>query len=205
MILFIDTETTGLVHRDLPHEHPQQPDMVQLGLVLCDDDGTERACAELIVQREGRPIPESATAVHGIDATTADRAGFRLVTVVSIFYAFRAHAAKIVAHNLDFDERVVSTAAFRAGRTPGSLPVDRACTAEMAEPVLKLPPTARMKATGYGNKHKKPSLNECHLHFFGTPVVGSHGALADARACARVYFALTRPAPKTTRPWWRFW
>lgn len=205
MILFFDTETSGLVQRDLTHDHPAQPDLVQLGLVLCDDDGTERACAELVVQQNERQVPAAAVAVHGIDAAISDRVGFRLVTVVSIFYAFRAHAQRIAAHNLDFDERVLATASFRSGRPPGSPGiVERSCTAEMAEPILRLPPTARMKATGMSDKFKKPTLDECHRYYFGAPVERAHSALADARACSRVYFALVNNAKPYRKPsWWR--
>jgi DNA polymerase-3 subunit epsilon len=195
VILFFDTETTGLVQRDLPHDHPVQPDLVQLGMSLCDPDGAERAAVELLVRRDGAAIPLKATEVHGIDAGIADRAGLKLVTAASIFWAFRALADTIAAHHLDFDERVMATATHRAGRiaAPGS--VARACTAEMAEPILRLPPTARMKQYGHGDKFKKPSLEECHRHYFGTPVAQAHSALADARACSRVYFALVRGAP----------
>ncbi len=204
MILFLDTETSGLVHRDLPHDHPAQPDLVQLGLVLCDDEGAERASLELIVRPEGYLIPRSAADVHGITTADALRCGFKLQTAVSLFYGFRAQADRIVGHNLDFDERVLATATFRAGRPAGSLPVERACTAEICEPVLRLPPTARMKATGFGNKFKKPSLAECYRGFFGEELVGAHGALVDARACARVYFHVARGG-KRFRPWWRVW
>lgn len=195
MILFFDTETTGLVQRDLSHDHPAQPDLVQLGMSLCDPDGTERAAVELLVRRDGAPIPPRATEVHGIDAVTADRAGLKLVTATSIFWAFRALADTIAAHNLDFDERVMATATFRANRMVAPNSVSRACTAEMAEPILRLPPTAKMKATGYGDKFKKPSLDECHRYYFGAPVSKAHSALADARACSRVYFALVANAP----------
>lgn len=37
---------------------------------------------------------------------------------------------------------------------------------------------------------KLPHLQEAHQHFLGKAFDGAHGALADAQACARVYYAL---------------
>lgn len=69
------------------------------------------------------------------------------------------------------------------------------CTKEMADPVLCLPPTARMIAAGYGDKFKAPSLAECIRFLFEEEMAGAHSALADCRYCARVFFELcTEPA-----------
>ena len=37
---------------------------------------------------------------------------------------------------------------------------------------------------------KPPNLQEAHQFFLSVPFEGAHSALADAEACARVYFAL---------------
>jgi hypothetical protein len=38
MILFFDTETSGLWRRDLPEDHQDQPHLVSLAAQLCDDE-----------------------------------------------------------------------------------------------------------------------------------------------------------------------
>lgn len=43
MILFFDTETTGLPDRYTPLNSDRQPHCVQLAALLMEDDGTERA------------------------------------------------------------------------------------------------------------------------------------------------------------------
>lgn len=69
------------------------------------------------------------------------------------------------------------------------------CTSNKAKPLMKLPPTPKMLASPrFRNSFKQPNLQEAHQHFIGEAFDGAHGALADAEACARVYFALlSRP------------
>jgi DNA polymerase III subunit epsilon len=200
MILVLDTETTGLIQRSLPHDHPAQPDLVQLGLLLLEEDGTERAAIELIVARTG--IPDSVVKVHGIDDTISQKAGVSEKLAAAVFQHLAARAQTIVAHNLDFDERVIATLVHRAGVTQKALPETRRCTVEMATPILRIPATPKMVAAGFGDQYKKPNLEECHKYFFGAPHPKAHSALADARAAARVYFALRDGLPRWTPKKW---
>jgi len=97
-----------------------------------------------------------------------------------------------VAHNLEYDERVINAAIEALGRKSVLKRPPACCTKELAALVLNLPPTERMVAAGYGGKPKPPRLEECHQFFFGTGVEGAHSALSDARACAEVYLELLR-------------
>lgn len=181
-ILCYDTETTGVV--DPIH-------LVELGAVLIDEAGTERASVSLIVRPDGWTIPEAAARVHGITNDVALRLGVPLVVAIAALTNLWAVATVRVAHNLEYDDRVVDAALTRLGRPSQVRRPPGVCTKELAAPVLNLPPTERMIAAGYGNKPKSPSLKECVKHFFDEDqVIGAHGALADARACARVYLAL---------------
>lgn len=58
-------------------------------------------------------------------------------------------------------------------------------------PIVNLPPTPKMVAAGF-TKPKPPSLTECMRFFFNEDLVGAHGALTDARACARVFHEIRR-------------
>ena len=203
MILFLDTETSGLVQDSLPHDHPSQPHLVQLGCVLADDDGCTRATVDMIVKPEGYQIPKTASDVHGITTETALRCGLPLVLVVGVFVNLRAKADIIVAHNLPFDERVMATAIHRTGRKVSlPVPVQRFCTMEMAEPILKIPATPRMVAAGRANQFKKPNLKECYKFFFDEELAGAHNAIIDAGACAKVYFQMKRTGARSEKKTW---
>ena len=188
MILIYDTETDGLVHGDLPPEHPLQPHLVQLGCVLADDDGRERAAVSLIVRPEGWAIPEAAFRAHGISTEEAVRCGVPHAVAVAAFTQLRALADTLAVHNAPFDRLVMAAAIARTGRqsaSPG--PLRHLCTMQMAAPIVNLPPTDRMRAAGF-TKPKPPSLSEAYRAFFGEELVGAHDALVDARACARILF-----------------
>lgn len=205
MILFFDTETTGFSHKHLPHDHPNQPHLVQLACVLTPDGKDIRGAVNLIVRPEGRyQIPRGSVDVHGITTEKAEESGVTNSVAVAAFLSLRSRATKIVAHNLPFDESIMNTAMSRAVglKAPqlGSVPVQRDCTCELAEPVLKLPPTEKMIAAGFGHKFKKPNLGECVMGFFGEKLEGAHSAMVDAYACMRVYFHIANGGTLYQKP-----
>jgi DNA polymerase III epsilon subunit-like protein len=65
-------------------------------------------------------------------------------------------------------------------------------TAEASAIAVGLPPTESMKRWGRSGQNKTPKLVEAYRFFFGEDYDGAHSALADARACARVFFELRR-------------
>ena len=197
MILFFDTETTGLPDFRAPMDDPIQPHLVQLACLLTDDDGTERASLSLIVN-PGVPIPAGASAVHGITDLIADRAGVFNDTAVAMWHRLAERADLLVAHNIRFDWAIMEAAHARLSDRPqlNLMKMDTAhanrprfCTLDAAAPIVNLPPTERMVAAGF-NKPKPPKLEECVKHFFGETLEGAHDALVDVRACARVFFHL---------------
>lgn len=189
--LVYDTETSGFVHDRLPLEHPSQPDLVQLAMLLLDDDARELAAVHVIIKPNGWVIPDQAANVHGITTELAAAVGVPHVLAVALFTNLRALADFTVAHNRAFDERVMATAIHRTGKTPAHPgPTTHYCTKELATPVLNLPPTAKMVAAGFTNKPKPPTLSEAYLYLFGETLEGAHNAMVDTRACARIFFRL---------------
>jgi len=177
-----DTETTGI----------DDPNLVELGAVLVEDhpDGPrERACVSLIVAPDGWTVPEAAARVHGIKNVTALACGVPLIVAISALTNLWARAAVRVAHNLEFDDKVVRGAIRRLGRESAVTWPRGVCTKDLAAPILNLPPTPRMIETGF-IKPKSPTLREAYRFFFNEDPPGHHSALADARACARIYLKI---------------
>lgn len=179
-----DTETDGF--KEPIH-------IVQLGASLVDSEtGIEVAYFSLIVRPDGFEIPEEATRVHGITTELATRAGVPLVVAVSALTNLWAVADVRVAHNAEFDERVMTHAFAQLGRPSTLARPPGHCSKKTAAPILRLPPTERMIQYGRGHQHKEPSLAECWRFFFNEELSGAHDALVDARACARVYLECQR-------------
>ncbi|MBO1325380.1 3'-5' exonuclease [Acetobacter sp. TBRC 12305] len=188
MILFYDTEKTGLPDRFVPLNSDRQPRCVQLAAILTDNAGVELSCLNLIVHPDGWTVPAGAAAVHGITTEKAKAIGIREAVVATAFYDLSRKADLVVAHNEKFDRQIISIMYERLGRG-WKLDTPAFDTMEAASPIVNLPPTPRMVAAGI-DKPKAPKLEECIQHFFGEKLEGAHDALVDVRACARLYFHL---------------
>jgi DNA polymerase-3 subunit epsilon len=193
MILFFDTETTGLFQDRLPVDDPSQPYIVQLAAQLCEDDGEPVSGFSFIVEPGiasfGLTIPEGASKVHGITDERAVQLGVSSEFALSAFTHLYQRADVVCAHNIKFDKGVVEAAIARHYQRVMPLRKPLFCTMEAATPVVNLPPTERMRAMGM-TKPKPPKLAECIRHFFAEELDGAHDAMIDVLACRRVYMHL---------------
>lgn len=188
---FYDTETTGFPNDRLPDDHPDQARLMQIAGILADDTGKELACLNFTVALEpGNRLPSpEAVATHGITPEAANRIGIKERWAVATFLAQAAKADYVVAHNEQFDRRIVTMAKVRH-QIPIDLPSRGLCTCQTAAPIVNLPPTEKMLRAGF-NKPKNPNLAETYRHFFGRDFDGSaHDALSDVRACKDIFFKL---------------
>lgn len=188
MILFFDTETTGLFSDRLPVDHIDQPYLVQLAAQLCEDGGRVVQSMNFILDN-GVPIPAAASNVHGITTEIADALGIEPEIAIHCFQNLYRLADTVVAHNIKFDKGIMETAIARRRGEVRRLAKPLFCTMEAASPIVNLPPTERMIAAGF-NKPKPPKLEECIQHFFGEPLDGAHDAMIDVAACRRVFLHL---------------
>ncbi|WP_431276226.1 3'-5' exonuclease [Variovorax ureilyticus] len=189
--LAFDTETNGLPLFKEPSEDPRQPHIVQLGAVLVDlDTRKEIASLDVIVKPEGWAIPDDVAAIHGITTEHAQAVGIPESLAVEMLLELHRQADFLLAHNASFDQRIVRIACkrFFDDVTVEEWKAARAeCTQLMSTPILKLPPTAKMRAAGRFH-HKSANLGEAYEFFTGKPLENAHSAIADVRGCIEVYF-----------------
>jgi DNA polymerase III subunit epsilon len=185
MYLFFDTETTGIPanYKAPASDLANWPRLVQVAWLLADEQANEVAAAQYIVQAEGFTIPQDAAKVHGITTATALRKGVALKTVLAAITPHIEQASVLVAHNMEFDEKILGAEFLRAGYPNIVESRERQCTMQAATDYCRLPGQ-------YG--YKWPSLQELHTKLFGQPFEGAHDALVDARACWRCYVELKR-------------
>lgn len=185
--LVFDTETSGKCNFKLPPDNPVQPYIVQLAALLYDGRQLmahlNLICCPMIGPDQVL-IPKEATDVHGITDDVAKRMGVPMKMIAAMFNNFLKVSDRIVAHNMDFDTRIMAGTYLRSGFPVDQLAIPhRVCTMKAAEPVLKLP--------GLYGKYKWPSLDEAYKTLVDKEGFdNAHDALADAKACAAILWAL---------------
>jgi DNA polymerase-3 subunit epsilon len=184
-LLFFDTETTGIPrnYRAPASDLNNWPRLVQIAWLLADDDGVELAAAEYIVKPQGFDIPAEAARIHGITTEMALRDGLEIESVLDQVMSGLQKASRLVAHNIEFDEKILGAELLRAGHPNAVETKTRICTMRSATDFCRLPGQ-------YG--YKWPKLEELHVKLFDEALEGAHRALVDVRACARCYFELKR-------------
>lgn len=187
MYLFFDTETSGMIERTLPPEHESQPRLVQLGLILTDEKLEAQAEISVLVRPDGATFDSGAVKVHGISEEHADRFGVPLETAVAMFTGLCDRAQVAVAHNIEFDIKVMKAQCARAGLPSPFERLKSECTMALTQPLCMLD-------SRRGSGFKPPTLSEAYKHFFGKPVENAHDALADCRACLAIYQQVKKPA-----------
>lgn len=195
LLFFYDFETTGLPDFAAPSDAEHQPHIVQAAAALVDAETRKTiASLDLISCPDGWEIPEEVAKVHGITTEHARRVGIAEEAIVHAMFRMWRQADLRVAHNQQFDARIMRIALKRFGfgieqAADMWKAGNAACTARLATPILKLPPTERMVAAGR-NHHKTANLSEAYWHFTGRKLENAHTAMADVQACMAVWFAI---------------
>jgi len=185
MYLFFDTETTGLPKKwQAPiSDLDNWPRIVQLAWILSDDKGKQVAGKNYIIKPEGFLIPEESSRVHGISTEKAIKEGIALEKALSDFSYDLSQANLLIAHNINFDEKIIGAEFLRKNVESNLEEIYKFCTMQSTTNYCQIE-----KPNGYG--YKWPRLEELHLKLFNKNFDNAHDALADVKACARCFFEL---------------
>lgn len=179
-ILFFDTETTGFPTA-APHDDPKQARCVQIGAILTDETGKTEGELNLIIKPEGFFIPIFVAAIHGISQERAEKVGVPHKVAIAGFYQLVKLADLVVAHNFDFDKKVMKLEFLWCTKDEVIEHKKSFCTMKAMTDICMLPATR-------GNSYKWPKMQEAHQFCFGKEFDGAHDAMADVRACRDVFF-----------------
>ena len=186
-VLFFDTETTGLPVWGEPSGGDNQPHLVQLGAILMDvSTREEKATIDTIIRPDGWTIPDKVAAIHGITTERAMDEGIPESEALAMLMEIWKPEITRVGHNQSFDERILRIAILRymdEAAAEAWKSGEKACTGLLAKPICKMLPKNQW---GF----KMPKLIEAYNHFHGRDFDGAHTAMADARACAEVYWKI---------------
>ncbi|MBN2104253.1 3'-5' exonuclease [bacterium] len=183
MYLFFDTETNGLpLDWNAPiHQLDNWPRMIQLAWKQVDINGNMLQEADYIIKPEGFDIPEDAVKIHGITTEQALREGLDLKTVLIEFASVIDRSDVLVAHNINFDEKIVGTEFLRMNVSHQMFQKQKICTMKQSTDFCRIP-------GNYG--YKWPTLSELYFTLFKNQFTEAHNAAVDVSACVQCFFEL---------------
>lgn len=184
LYLIFDTETTGVPknYKAPVSDLNNWPRMVQLAWILSTGQETvSHACQ--IIKPHGFSIPDQAVQVHGITNERAQKEGQEISLVLKEFLTAMNQASVLVAHNMQFDEKILGAELLRNGHANLLEQKKKICTMLSSK-----------KFYGLKNKfgYKWPTLQELHYKLFDAEFDDAHDACSDAQACARCFFELRK-------------
>ena len=185
MYLFFDTETNGLPKNwDAPiTELSNWPRLVQVAWILFDNDGNEIENNDYIIKPVGFSIPLEASSIHGITTERAEKEGIDLKISLEEFSKQIERATHLVAHNMNFDEKIMGAEFLRSGYDNPVPDKKRICTMQSTTDFCAI--------EGYYG-YKWPKLSELHIKLFGFDFEDAHDAAADIKATAKCFWELKK-------------
>jgi DNA polymerase III alpha subunit (gram-positive type) len=184
MYLVFDTETTGLPNnwKAPASDINNWPKITQLAYIVYDEKQNEMLRNSLLVQ-VGEPLSETVKEITRLDDSMLKRYG---VTQLDAFLTFASALSRCdyaVAHNMQFNQKVVEATAHRLDVPIPFSGVETLCTKDLSTDYCKIP-------VRFAGSYKWPTLQELHKHLFGEFFEDAHRADIDTEACAKCFFQL---------------
>ncbi len=185
MYLFFDTETTGLPknYKASVTDTANWPRLVQLAWHVYDNSNKLTEQQDFIIKPEGFTISKQSSSIHRITTEKAISEGHDLEKVLSLFNERIAEANVLVAHNMNFDEKIIGAEFIRKNIESQLFRKKRICT--------MLSSVDYCQIEGYYG-YKWPKLEELYLKLFKENFEDAHDASVDIAATARCFWELKK-------------
>ncbi len=183
--IFFDTETNGLPRswKAPVMQVDNWPRLVWLVWATFDAERKPLDHQNFLIRPDRFSIPYVAERVHGITTEHAAAHGYPVRAVLEQFANALEGSQAIIAHNIDFDEKVVGAEFIRLGHKHLLLEKPRLCTMKTTSRFCGIPGPC-------GDKW--PTLSELHRTLFQRGYKGAHNPVADVAACVKCYFELEK-------------
>lgn len=185
--LFFDVETNGLPidYKASYTDVNNWPRVIMLAWSLRNDDGSIVRQASHLITPDGWQMPTDKFWVdNGYTQEENEANGVPITFALDEFKEAKMEADVLVAHNLNFDHRIVWAEFIRAEKEPKT-GMTKICTMMKSSNYCKIPGKN-------GKGYKWPKLEELYRHLFEKEMEGAHDAFADVAACAECFFELVK-------------
>lgn len=185
--LVFDTETTGLVDWAAPSDAPHQPRLASWCMIFADDNLEIEHSWSALVRPDGWEMPPEAMMVNGLSNIRLAAEGQDIRWPLSLMIAGLQGGRIPVAHNFDFDAKIMRGELRRspfggyAALIPSATGICtmRGLTGECAIPHPK-----------FAGRYKWPSLAQACDIILGINLIDAHDCEVDAMACLRLLRAM---------------
>jgi DNA polymerase III subunit epsilon len=183
MYLFFDTETTGLPKnwKAPVNDVNNWPRLVQLAYLVYDEKGNQINSGNHIIKPDGYIIPQAASDIHRISHEKAMIEGEDLIDVLQLFENLIQQSEFLIAHNMNFDEKIIGAEFIRCHMNNILTTKKRICTMASTTNFCGL-------EGPYG--YKWPKLSELHYKLFRHHFDEAHDASVDIQATAKCFWEL---------------
>lgn len=207
-ILVFDVETNGLLPRTYGKQDINKlPYIIQLSFVIYNflEKKIIKSFDEYIKIPDNVEIPEVVVNLTGIEKGRCLQEGVDIITALEQFYEAYMFCDCLVAHNMDFDEKMISLEIERNRDTiikkaPYCFSIfnnmyekihniERYCTMKKGTDLCNILVPSSIE--GKPNRKKWPKLIELYSHIFnGENVEGLHNSYMDVLVCLRCYLKM---------------
>ena len=176
--LIFDCETTGLPARnDISYKETDKwPRLVQVSWIVLWNSVIIKKKTELVFNESFSQIN-----LVNLDFSKIEMIGKPIREVLNSFNKDLKEVDKIVAHNVEFDMKVIQSELFRLGLDDQFDNKDVCCTMKDSVKLFK---------SSVDSFKKFPTLNELHNLLLKEKFTGSHNAISDVLATTRCYRVL---------------
>ena len=201
-VLIFDVETTGLLPKT---KHDPQVYITQLSFALYDTKNNRliKTYNAFINIPEDVVISEKITQITGIDREKLNKDGIDIVEALEVFFDAYSRADVIVAHNLEFDSKIMEIEAARnyerfTNREIAPFivwmfdsiynklyDIQMKCSMKMSIDLCNI-----QKKNSFGTYKKYPTLCELYETLFHTKPENLHNSMMDVIVCLRCYLKM---------------
>lgn len=185
MYLFFDTETTGLPKswKAPVSDLDNWPRLVQIAWSHYDSSGNKISENNYIIKPQGFIIPSYSSIIHRISTERALQEGVDLKIVLKKFAKEIKNVKFLVAHNIDFDAKIMGAEFLRNNMPDNMSEVSKICTMKESTNFCQI-----KSSHGF----KWPTLSELYFKLFGEEFKDAHDAFVDISACSKCFFELRK-------------
>jgi DNA polymerase III epsilon subunit-like protein len=204
-VLIFDVETTGLLPKVLPEDLTDMPYIIQLSFAVYDL--THHIILETydayVKPPKGVIVSEKITEITGITQKHVEKHGQNICDVLLKLYTAYTSVDMVVAHNLDFDSRMVT---LEAKRNVSRLPFDvnpfitwmfqpQYCRMTCMELFCTMQTSVELcsikKTSSRGKQYNKfPKLVELYQQLFEKTPENLHNSMVDVLVCLRCFLKI---------------